>query len=153
MIDLRLRHDDAALAQLRAAGKASAEMHVAAMRATRPGGHETGIAAVILGELKRRGLVEAYGSIVTVHGEVLHNEAHVNPLADGDLLLVRLQEEAVEGDIVIAYVGDEGEATVKRFRRQGKRVFLQADNAKYAPILKPFKVAGRVTGLIRTGLR
>lgn len=74
-------------------------------------------------------------------------------IEDGDLLLVRLQEEAAEGDIVIAYVGDEGEATVKRFRRQGKRAFLQADNAKYAPILKPFKVAGRVTGLIRTGLR
>lgn len=80
-------------------------------------------------------------------------DSMVPKIEDGDLLLVRLQEEAVEGDIVIAYVGDEGEATVKRFRRQGKRVFLQADNAKYAPILKPFKVAGRVTGLIRTGLR
>lgn len=97
MIDLRLRHDAAALAQLRAVGQASAHVHVAAMKATRPGGHEAGIAAVILSELKRRGLVEAYGSIVTVHGEVLHNEEHIHPLRDGDLLLVDAGGEQAEG--------------------------------------------------------
>lgn len=73
-------------------------------------------------------------------------------LEDGDLLLVRLQEEAVDGDVVIAYVGDDAEATVKRFRRRNKRVYLEADNPRYAPILKPFRVAGKVTGLIRTGV-
>lgn len=97
MIGLRIRHDDAALAQLRRVAQASAEVHAAAMRATRSCGHETEVAAVMLGELTRRGLVEAYGSIVTVHGEVLHNEAHEHSFGGGDLLLADVGGECAEG--------------------------------------------------------
>ena len=55
------------------------------------------IAAAMLFELHRRGLGEAYGPIVTVHGEVLHMEAHDGPIAPGDLLLADVGGEAPEG--------------------------------------------------------
>jgi Xaa-Pro aminopeptidase len=97
MIDIRLRHDEAALAQMRAAAQASAEAHVVGMRATRPGGTEAGVAAAMIGELRRGGFEDAYGPIVTVHGEVLHNEHQVNALAEGDLLLADVGGETREG--------------------------------------------------------
>jgi Xaa-Pro aminopeptidase len=97
IIDIRLRHDEAAQAQLRFAAEASAAAHIAGMKATRPGGSEAGVAAAMLAELKRRGLGEAYGPIVTVHGEVLHNERQVNPTSEGDLLLADVGGETEEG--------------------------------------------------------
>lgn len=97
VIDLRLRHDEAAQAQLRAAAEGSVAAHIAGMRATRPGGSEAGVAAAMVGELMRRGLGQSYGPIVTVHGEVLHNERQVNPIAAGDLLLADVGGETDEG--------------------------------------------------------
>ncbi|NUQ76579.1 MAG: Xaa-Pro dipeptidase, partial [Polyangiaceae bacterium] len=84
-------------AQLRAAAEGSVAAHIAGMRATRPGGSEAGVAAAMVGELMRRGLGQSYGPIVTVHGEVLHNERQVNPIAAGDLLLADVGGETDEG--------------------------------------------------------
>lgn len=97
MIGLRLRHDEAAVAQLRAAGQASARAHLAGMRATRPGGTEAEVCGVMIGSLRREGFEDAYGPIVTVHGEVLHNEHHHGALAAGDLLLADVGGETLEG--------------------------------------------------------
>jgi repressor LexA len=71
-------------------------------------------------------------------------------IEDGDLLLVRVQSDAVDGDVVIAQFEEDAETTVKRFRKKQHRVFLQADNPRYGPFHRPFKVTGKVTGLIRT---
>ena len=49
-----------------------------------------------------------------------------------DLVVVRRQESAENGDIVIAIVDDE--ATVKRFRKKGKTIILQPDNTEFEPI-------------------
>jgi repressor LexA len=54
-------------------------------------------------------------------------------ILDGDLVIVRRQERAVSGDVVVAKVGDE--ATVKRLRLRGRRVELHAENPAYAPII------------------
>jgi Xaa-Pro aminopeptidase len=97
MIDLRLRHDAAAVEQLRAAAALSAGAHLAGMRATRGARTEAEIAAAMIGELRRHGLEDAYGPIVSVHGEVLHNESHRNPVAPGDLLLADVGGETPEG--------------------------------------------------------
>ncbi|MDI1447083.1 aminopeptidase P family protein [Polyangium sp. 6x1] len=97
MIGLRLRHDEAAITQLRAAGEVSARAHLAGMRATRPGGTEAEVAGVMIGSLRREGFEDAYGPIVTVHGEVLHNEHHHGALAAGDLLLADVGGETPEG--------------------------------------------------------
>ena len=97
MIEVRLRHDRAAVEQLRAVAEISAGAHLAGMRATRGARTEAEIAGVMIGELRRHGLTESYGPIVTVHGEVLHNETHHNGIAPGDLLLADVGGETPEG--------------------------------------------------------
>lgn len=76
------------VAQMRHAAIATDAAHRAAMAATRPGGHEREVAAVFSAMISAHGCVPAYGAIVTVRGEVLHNEHQVNPLAAGQLLLL-----------------------------------------------------------------
>jgi Xaa-Pro aminopeptidase len=97
IIELRRLHDEAALAQLRSVAEASAGAHIAGMRSTRAAHHEWEVAAAIVGELHRHGLGESYLPIVTVHGEVLHNEEHKNRLQPGDLLLADVGGETEEG--------------------------------------------------------
>ena len=53
---------------------------------------------------------------------------------DGDLVLVRQQPTAENGDIVAALVGDE-EATVKRFRQRKDAILLEAANPEFKPII------------------
>jgi repressor LexA len=53
---------------------------------------------------------------------------------DGDLVAVRRQPVASNGEIVAAMVGDD-EATVKRFYKDGRKVKLVAENAAYEPIV------------------
>lgn len=87
VIAVRLRHDDAALELLRRAADAARAGHLAGMAATRPGLRESDVRAAIEHAFAARGMPTAYGSIVTVHGEVLHNEHSHHELEDGDLLL------------------------------------------------------------------
>jgi repressor LexA len=67
---------------------------------------------------------------------------------DGDLVAVRQQPDANNGDIVAALLEDE--ATVKRFYREGDHIRLQAENPNYDPIIaRDVKVLGRVIMSIR----
>lgn len=97
VIAVRLAHDDAAIAQLRSAAVASSRAHVAGMRATRGATTEHEVCAAITHELYRHGMQDAYGPIVTVRGEVLHNHSHDGRLAPGDLLLCDVGGETPEG--------------------------------------------------------
>ena len=97
LIDLRLHHDPAAVAELRLAAQATAAAHAAGMAATRPGIRESVVRAAMEAALVERGMTVAYGSIVTVHGEVLHNEVHHHLLAQGDLLLADVGAETASG--------------------------------------------------------
>lgn len=87
VISLRLQHDPAAVELLRRAAEATRVGHLAGMAATRPGRRESDVRAAIEHGFAAHGMPTAYGSIVTVHGEVLHNEHSHQPLAAGDLLL------------------------------------------------------------------
>jgi repressor LexA len=70
-------------------------------------------------------------------------------MLEGDYVVVRPQETAQDGDIVVALVGEE--ATVKRFFREPDHVRLQPENATMEPIRsKDVKVLGRVVGLFRS---
>ena len=61
---------------------------------------------------------------------------------DGDMVLVRRQETARDGDIVVAYVEGEGN-TLKRLQHEGKQVILHPENPKLADIPVEFlKVQG-----------
>ncbi len=97
LIGARLTHDEAAVAQLRAAAEASAGAHVAGMRATRAAKTESEVCAAITHELYRRDMRDAYGPIVTVHGEILHSHSHAGALAPGELLLCDVGGETPEG--------------------------------------------------------
>jgi Xaa-Pro aminopeptidase len=97
MIALRLVHDEAALMQMRRAIEVTTLAHQAGARALKPGVREAEVHAAIDGTFMAHGMSPAYGSIVTVNGEVLHNEAHHNVVRDGDLLLVDAGAETAEG--------------------------------------------------------
>jgi Xaa-Pro aminopeptidase len=97
VIALRLQHDEAAVAELRRGAEATAAAHRAGMRATRPGVTEAVVRAAMEAEVMARGMSMAYGPIVTVHGEVLHNEHHGHTLGPTDLLLADVGAETEGG--------------------------------------------------------
>jgi repressor LexA len=67
---------------------------------------------------------------------------------EGDYVVVRPQETATDGEIVVALVGEE--ATVKRFFKEKDHVRLQPENDAIAPILsREVKLLGRVVGVCR----
>jgi repressor LexA len=70
-------------------------------------------------------------------------------IIEGDLVVVRPQETADDGDIVVALVGEE--ATVKRYFREADHVRLQPENDEMEPIRsREVRVLGRVVGLMRS---
>ncbi|MCA9627428.1 MAG: transcriptional repressor LexA [Myxococcales bacterium] len=72
-------------------------------------------------------------------------------ILDGDLVIVRQQEAAKDGDIVVALVDDQ-DATIKKLKRTGSMVHLVAMNPAYDPIvIEPdrIRIQGRVVGLRR----
>jgi len=65
-----------------------------------------------------------------------------------DYVVVRPQDTATDGEIVVALVGEE--ATVKRFFREEDHVRLQPENAAHEPIrTREARVLGRVVGVLR----
>jgi repressor LexA len=69
-------------------------------------------------------------------------------ILEGDLVVVRSQQAATDGDIVVALVGEE--ATVKRFFQEADHVRLQPENATMEPIRsKDVRVLGKVVGVLR----
>lgn len=76
-------------------------------------------------------------------------EAGIN---DGDVVVIREQDTADNGDIIVALV-DGNEATLKRYRRRGGMIALEAANPAYEPRILPedrVRIQGRLVGLIRS---
>ena len=70
-------------------------------------------------------------------------------ILEGDYVVVRPQDTARDGEIIVALVGEE--ATVKRFFRESNHIRLQPENATMEPIRsKDVRVMGRVVGLFRS---
>ena len=72
-------------------------------------------------------------------------------ILDGDFVVIRRTDSAVSGDIVVALVDGE-EATLKRLRKKGASIALEAANPAYETrIFGPDRVAvqGKLVGLIR----
>jgi Xaa-Pro aminopeptidase len=97
LIAMRLVHDKHGIAGLREAADATTAAHLAGLRATHAGIRESVVRAAIEGELIARNMTTSYNSIVSVHGEVLHNEAHHHMLEHGDLLLIDAGAETAGG--------------------------------------------------------
>jgi len=88
--------------------------------------------------------------LLRVKGESMINAG----ILDGDILVVQRAQDARDGEIVVALVGDDefaDEATVKTFYREGNRVRLQPENDSLEPIYADFvQILGTVTGVFRT---
>ncbi len=86
--------------------------------------------------------------LLRVHGMSMKDVG----IFDGDLLAVHTTREARNGQIVVARIGDE--VTVKRFKREGSKVWLLAENPEFAPIEVNLKdqdlvIEGLSVGVIR----
>jgi repressor LexA len=69
-------------------------------------------------------------------------------ILDGDFVVVRNQDTAADGEIVVALVGEE--ATVKRFFKESDHVRLQPENETMEPIrTRDLSIVGRVVGVLR----
>jgi repressor LexA len=87
--------------------------------------------------------------LLRVKGESMINAG----ILDGDIVVVRKQQDARDGDIVVALAGDDetaDEATVKRLFRDGNRVRLQPENDAMEPIYADHvQLIGKVIGVFR----
>jgi repressor LexA len=82
--------------------------------------------------------------VLRVSGESMRGAG----ILEGDFVVVRRQETAKNGDIVVALVGDE--ATVKRYFKEKDHVRLQPENDAIEPIRSSdVRVLGRVVGVLR----
>jgi len=70
---------------------------------------------------------------------------------DGDLVVIKRQPDAEDGDLVAALIDGE-EATVKRLRRESGRVILIPENRSYEPMVfeSGVEIIGRVIAVLRT---
>ena len=88
--------------------------------------------------------------LLRVKGESMINAA----ILDGDIVVVQRAQEARNGEIVVALVGDDesaDEATVKTFYREDGRVRLQPENDALEPIYaEHVQILGKVTGVFRS---
>jgi repressor LexA len=82
--------------------------------------------------------------VLRVRGESMKDAG----IFEGDYVIVRPAEDASDGEIVVALIGEE--ATVKRFFREADHVRLQPENETMEPIRSAeAQVIGRVIGVVR----
>ena len=97
IVTMRSQHDDLALQELRNSAAVSVQAHKAGMLATKRSTTEAQIRGAMEGVIIAHNMCCAYNSIVTVHGEVLHNESYNNKLQPEDLLLADVGAETPNG--------------------------------------------------------
>jgi len=82
--------------------------------------------------------------VLRVQGDSMKNAG----ILEGDFVVVRPQETAADGEIIVALVGDE--ATVKRFFKESDHIRLQPENETMEPIrVRDVSILGRVVGVCR----
>ena len=97
LVELRSHHDELAIQELRQGAMVSVKAHKAGMQGTKQARTEAEIRGVMEGVIIAHNMYCAYNSIVTVQGEVLHNESYHNQLHSGDLLLADVGAETFNG--------------------------------------------------------
>jgi repressor LexA len=84
--------------------------------------------------------------VLRVQGDSMTNAGIFN----GDFIVVHSQDQAENGEIVVALVGDE--ATTKRFYREGRKIRLEPENELYEAIVvaaDEVQLVGKVVGVLR----
>jgi len=141
----------------------------AALRVGQPGSHASTLSAIdshalpVIGEIAAGGPIEAYQEttetltvpnalapsgdayVLRVRGDSMI-EAHIT---DGDFVVIRPQQTAHDGDIVVAQVEDNA-VTLKRFFKEQGRIRLQPANEQYEPqYYDDVRIQGKLIGVIR----
>lgn len=88
--------------------------------------------------------------LLEVHGDSMQDIG----ILDGDYIAVHKREQARNGEIIVARVGDE--VTVKRYEKQRNKITLHPENQDYQPIVvdlkeSEFAIEGLYVGVIRRG--
>jgi repressor LexA len=141
----------------------------ATLRAGQPGPLPAQVTSIdshalpVIGEIAAGGPIEAYqdaSETLTVPDALSSNgdayvlrvrgdsmiDAHIT---DGDFVVIRPQQTARDGDIVVAQV-EENAVTLKRFFREKDRIRLQPANERYEPQFYPdVRIQGKLVGVIR----
>ena len=128
--------NDAGSVQLPLYGRIAAGMPIEALR---DGGSHVDVPMAMLGSGDHYAL--------EVSGESMVDAG----ILDGDTVIIRREETAETGQIVVALV-DEGEVTLKRLRRRGNSIALEPANAAFKTQIYPadkVRVQGRLVGLLR----
>ena len=130
---------DAAAVQLPLYGRIAAGLPIEALRDT---GNHIQVPLAMLGTGEHYALEVAGDSMI---------EAGI---LDGDTVIIRREETAENGQIIVALI-DDSEVTLKRLRRRGNAIALEPANARYETRIVPLdrvRVQGRLVGLLRTYL-
>ena len=101
VVNLRNYKSREEIVEIEKACLVTADMHLAAMRAIRPGIHEYEVVAAIEAAAVSNNCGLSFPIIATINGQTLHNHYHGNPVKDGDLFLVDSGAETEMG-----YAGD-----------------------------------------------
>ena len=127
---------DAAAVQLPLYGRIAAGLPIEALRDT---GNHIQVPMAMLGAGEHYALEVAGDSMI---------EAGI---LDGDTVIIRKDEAAENGQIIVALI-DDAEVTLKRLRRRGNAIALEPANARYETRIVPVdrvRVQGRLVGLLR----
>jgi repressor LexA len=72
-------------------------------------------------------------------------------ILNGDIVVVRKKSNAEHGEVVVVVI--DGEATLKRFIKEGSKILLRAENPAYSDIVlssaSSIQIAGKLVGVIR----
>ncbi len=96
------------------------------------------------------GMVKSRGALfaLRVKGDSMVDAS----VLDGDIVILRQQDSANDGDMVAAWIEGDEETTLKYLFREGRNVRLQPANPAYEPIVRPadkVRINGRVVSVLR----
>ena len=134
IVSQRNHKDEEEIRAIEASVDLSTEMHLAAYRMVRPGIHESQVAAVVEEVACRHGHRQAFPTIATVQGQVLHNHGFIHTLNEGDIFLLDAGAETQEH-----YAGDLSSAMPvgERFTERQAEVYNIYLESFYAAVDKP----------------
>lgn len=101
VVNQRIYKSDEEIAEIEKACNATADMHLAAMKAVRPGMTESEVAAAVAEAAFRHNYELSFPIIATINGQTLHNHDHSHKIKSGDMLLLDAGAETEMG-----YAGD-----------------------------------------------
>ncbi|MEJ2557936.1 MAG: transcriptional repressor LexA [Anaerolineae bacterium] len=102
-------------------------------------------------------MIELTSDIVPTSNDIYALQVRGNSMIDafindGDMVIMRYQQTANEGDMVAAWLVNEEETTLKRYYHEGSRIRLQPENSEMLPIyVAPdnLQIQGKVLAVIR----